>query len=406
MNLARDESQLLRRVLDRPRAVAGRRFLFQAHLWIGIAIGIYAFVVGITGSVLVFHDELQVAINPRLHRAEVTGGGPPVSPDQAVEAARSTVPGGRVTSVFLPANEGATYRVVGSADGTPMTVAVHPGTGSVLAIDTGRGLLPWIRQLHFNLLSGRAGRVVNGVGGLLMTALCITGVAIWWQGRRHWRRGLKVEWSATWKQAAWGLHSVTGITTVVFLSTLSLTGAYFAWPQVYRHAVSLFAPVAQREASPRATVPEGTPPRPLAELVAAAEAAVPGRKASRITLPEKPEEAVRVMLFEGTSGHGLPSNTVFVNPYSATVLRADLYGAKPTGDLILSWIAPLHFGNFGGFAVKIIWSILGLAPAVLFATGFFVWWNRVIRKRRNGATGPPPGTDRLSELTGVQPVQQ
>ena len=45
----------------------------------------------------------------------------------------------------------------------------------------------------------------------------------------------------------------------------------------------------------------------------------------------------------------------------------------------LSWLTRLHFGRFGWFAEG-LWTILGLAPAVLFGTGALMWWNRVLRK--------------------------
>ena len=51
------------------------------------------------------------------------------------------------------------------------------------------------------------------------------------------------------------------------------------------------------------------------------------------------------------------------------------------GDLIMRWAAPLHVGNFGGLPIKITWSILGLAPPLLFVTGFIMWWTRVVRPR-------------------------
>jgi uncharacterized iron-regulated membrane protein len=44
-------------------------------------------------------------------------------------------------------------------------------------------------------------------------------------------------------------------------------------------------------------------------------------------------------------------------------------------------MAPLHFGNWGGLPVKVLWCLLGLAPGTLGATGFLMWWNRVLRRR-------------------------
>lgn len=50
------------------------------------------------------------------------------------------------------------------------------------------------------------------------------------------------------------------------------------------------------------------------------------------------------------------------------------------GGHFLFWITQLHFGRFTWFT-EIVWTVAGLAPAVLFGTGALMWWNRVLRKR-------------------------
>jgi uncharacterized iron-regulated membrane protein len=49
------------------------------------------------------------------------------------------------------------------------------------------------------------------------------------------------------------------------------------------------------------------------------------------------------------------------------------------GDQVLYWLAQAHFGRFAGVPVKIIWTVLGLAPAALFLTGVQMWWRRVLK---------------------------
>lgn len=49
------------------------------------------------------------------------------------------------------------------------------------------------------------------------------------------------------------------------------------------------------------------------------------------------------------------------------------------GDQVLFWLAQLHFGRFAGVPVKMIWTIVGLAPAALFLTGMLMWWKRVLK---------------------------
>jgi uncharacterized iron-regulated membrane protein len=49
------------------------------------------------------------------------------------------------------------------------------------------------------------------------------------------------------------------------------------------------------------------------------------------------------------------------------------------GDQVLYWLAQAHFGRFAGIPVKIIWTVIGLAPVALFLTGMLMWWKRVLK---------------------------
>jgi uncharacterized iron-regulated membrane protein len=44
------------------------------------------------------------------------------------------------------------------------------------------------------------------------------------------------------------------------------------------------------------------------------------------------------------------------------------------------WITQLHFGRFH-WLTEALWTGVGLAPALLAATGALMWWNRVLRKK-------------------------
>ena len=62
------------------------------------------------------------------------------------------------------------------------------------------------------------------------------------------------------------------------------------------------------------------------------------------------------------------------------------------GDRVLYWLAQAHFGRFAGVPVKIIWTVIGLAPAALFITGMLMWWNRVLKPWLGGKALDSPQT--------------
>jgi uncharacterized iron-regulated membrane protein len=57
-----------------------------------------------------------------------------------------------------------------------------------------------------------------------------------------------------------------------------------------------------------------------------------------------------------------------------------LHPRQSLDNRILLWLTKLHFGNFyrGDWPLKIVWVVLGVAPALLFVTGVLMWWNRVV----------------------------
>jgi uncharacterized iron-regulated membrane protein len=66
------------------------------------------------------------------------------------------------------------------------------------------------------------------------------------------------------------------------------------------------------------------------------------------------------------------------------------------GDQALYWLAQAHFGRFAGVPVKIIWTVIGLAPAALFITGMLMWWRRVLKPwmgRKAFISRQVPGVD-------------
>jgi len=59
---------------------------------------------------------------------------------------------------------------------------------------------------------------------------------------------------------------------------------------------------------------------------------------------------------------------------------SDLTDANRPGEPFLLGVIKLHFGRFGGLWIRYLYVLIGLIPAVLFATGFVLWWTRVMRR--------------------------
>ena len=76
----------------------------------------------------------------------------------------------------------------------------------------------------------------------------------------------------------------------------------------------------------------------------------------------------------------------FPGPFSAVVDYLEPFDEENfdprLGDRVLYWFTTLHFGRFGGWSTKLIWTVVGLLPPAMFVTGVVMWWNRVVRIQR------------------------
>lgn len=74
--------------------------------------------------------------------------------------------------------------------------------------------------------------------------------------------------------------------------------------------------------------------------------------------------------------YGETYSNIAVDYETGEVEGATLLKDKPFINRLLTILQPLHFGNYGGFWIKIIYAVGGLLPAVLSISGFVIWYFR------------------------------
>ena len=228
-----------------PQSVWLRKALFQIHLWSGIGIGIYVLLISISGSILVYRNELFTYFTAK--PVIVAATGVRKSEDELRTRAVQDYPGYAVAQYFeskknpKEAVEIWMERTVG--DGRVQRL-FNPYTGEDLgnSVPAGIQLVSWMTELHLNLLKGDSGRTVNAVGAFLWTLLGLTGCIVWWPGIQNWRRSLSLSFRVGWKRFNWDLHSAMGIWTSLFILMWGITGIYAAMPAPFRAMVDYFDP--------------------------------------------------------------------------------------------------------------------------------------------------------------------
>jgi uncharacterized iron-regulated membrane protein len=277
-----------------------RRVLVKLHLWIALALGLYVIVISVSGSAVVFRPEISRWAIPR---AVPNADGERVQGDALADVLAQAYP----DHVVVRFSEGRFPRqpvsVLLERDGEEQGRLFDP----FALEDMGSNFPPivavteWLVALHDDLLTYPIGRKINGVAGALLLVIVVTGMILWWPGKRRWAQSLYVPMNSPRK--IWHLHSAVGFWLSLLLLNWCITSLYFAFPG--------------------------------------------------------PFEDFRDWLDTDTSD--------FTRP----------------GDGLVNFLVDTHFGRFGGVWGRTTWVIIGLSPAILFLTGFWVWWQQ--RRRRIAA---------------------
>jgi uncharacterized iron-regulated membrane protein len=218
-----------------PRALPLRRVLFQAHLWTGLASGLYIFVISLSGSAIVFRHEMDYALCPQIIMVKPSGAR--MSDAQLAAAARDDARRrfsdfNAEVEVRGPRFPGAAVEIWYLVRRGRLERLFDPYTGKDLgdAVACEPAFVSRLADLHDNLLGGRTGRAVNGVGAMALLLMCLTGAVIWWPGTSRCWRGMTLRRNVHWRRFIWDLHSVLGFWLFSLLLIWGVSGVYFAFP--------------------------------------------------------------------------------------------------------------------------------------------------------------------------------
>jgi uncharacterized iron-regulated membrane protein len=239
------------RWIRQPQTVWLRKATFQIHLWSGIAIGLYVLLISVTGSVLVYRNELYRVATP--DPVIVTASGPRFTDEQLRKAATRMYPGYRVLNISQPPNPREAVSVALSGIGGTRNRLLNPYTGADLgdAIPLGIWAVSRLLSLHDDLLGGTTGREINGIGAVLIVALAFTGMVVWWPGIRTWRRSLTVPRGVGWQRVIWGLHSMMGFWGLGIILMFGLSGIYLGFPEFVQSLADRIQPLTEANSRSR-----------------------------------------------------------------------------------------------------------------------------------------------------------
>ena len=368
-------------LVHHPRRLWLRRAAFQVHLWAGILLAVYLVLIALSGSVLVYKDELtRWALPPGLHayqHARIA------SPKMVMTQFTAAEPNGIVINLQVPSTVLPVFLLEGKdGAGRPARWIADPITGCPHLAP--RTWLDTVHDLHYYLLLPASwGMQANAVGAAILLLLALTGAFLWWPGLRAWTRGLRLNLRSNWRRMNYDLHSAIGFWTLAIVVWWAISGVYFGWYREVATIVSWVSPLQGMQApasAPLSPAASGSH-APLDQVLFAAESASPQGQLWSVSDPSLRTPESYVLLDRGAPGDFSHRDIVRIRTTDARVISVWHYGERHSlGDWVLWSMHPLHFGTLWGPVVKLVWFLLGLSLGILTVTGLLMYWNRYLRR--------------------------
>ena len=358
------------------------KFFRNLHLIASVIFGLFAVAVGLSGSALVFREEIEHALyEPRIEPAQAA-----VPFAALMEKAATLDPARRVSLMVLPiASDRSVEFIIQKRDARTlkdadqMSVYVNPYTGEL--INSRRreaSFIAKLRDLHFAFFSGTPGLTFNGYVALALVFMSFTGLFLWTVASPKKQR-FKLSFRGSWKSVVWNMHRQMGVLSLMALILVALTGAYYAFREPFQKAIQAATGTLPPRGTPAVSVPsDGALPHTIDEIAAAARAAFPSATLAVLRIPsQKTQTWAATFHRPGDSGESTDSGpTIFMDPYTLNVTRVDDAATMPLGARLVKSMEPLHYGKFGGIPIQILWVGLGLLPLFFSISGALMWWNR------------------------------
>ena len=350
---------------------------YLVHKWTSLVCTAFLLLLCLTGLPLIFHDEIDGLTRAPALSATVK---PTAAPnlDHIVTKALANRSGEVMMFLSRDPDKPIFYAItaprVDSKEDETHIAQFDARTGELLKappLDT--GVMHFLLELHSSLLLGLPGEMIMALVGLIFVVSLVSGTVVYAPFMRKLAFGTvrkartsRIKWLDT--------HNMVGIIALAWLTVVGTTGVITA----------LSTPIAGLWQMGQ-----------LAEMTAPYKNAPPIRRlgsvdaAARVAHAAAPETTVSIIAWPGSFFSSKHHYAVFLSgntPLTRKLIKPALVDAE-TGRLTtiqemplyvktLFLSQPLHFGDYGGMPLKIIWALLDIAAIVVLGTGIYLWLGR------------------------------
>ncbi len=358
---------------------------FWWHRWTSLICTLFLLLLCLTGLPLIFADEIDGWLNPT-HYEQLPKNTPMANLDPMIALAKSRYPKQLVTSLFVDDDE-PQVQVSMAPTWKPDDKLAHAlqfdqRTGKLMKDDPPFDQQPQtfiglMLSLHIDLFLDLPGQLFLGVMGMLFVISIISGIVLYGPfmkkldfGTVRFERAKRLKWL--------DLHNLLGIATAVWLLVVGLTGI------MNELSAPLFGLWRQTDVQAMLDKYKGSPIPAQNELTSVqaayrtAQKALPGMIVTSVVYPGNMFGSPYHYLLWA---HGnTPLSSQLFSPVLVDARSGKLSAiVKMPGYLrALEVSRPLHFGNYGGTPLKVLWVLFDLVAIIVLISGVYLW---IVRRK-------------------------
>jgi uncharacterized iron-regulated membrane protein len=365
----------------------GLKLWHFVHTYSSLVCTVFLLIICLTGLPLIFNKEITHWLDNSPPYAVLPAGTPGGNLDPMLEQSRRLYPDQTVTSVFMDDDE---PQVVVYMAPSWEVFRQDPKSNHFLKFDARTGQLikesdPPEKQgltfmgimlsLHTDFFAGLVGELFLGFMSLLFVAAIVSGMVLYGPfmkklefGSVRSDRSTRIKWL--------DLHNLLGIVALAWTLVLGATGV------INELATPLFLLWQRTDVQEMLRPYQGkTPPDPAAfssvqNALVLAQSAAPDMTVISVVYPGSPFGSPHHYMLWAKGRTPLTSrlfSPVLVEAQTGVLAAAV---AMPWYLRALEVSRPLHFGDYGGLPLKILWTILDVMTIVILGSGLYLWFAR------------------------------
>ena len=417
-----------------------KKTFFQIHWFLGITAGLILSLMGVTGAIYSYEQQILKWINQDSYTVQVENRAK-LNPAEIYQHFHNTAPELKINSITVAsaASESSSINVAKEGARRGLTMMINPYSAEMLPEIKGREFFAFIQQLHRNLTVGPVGKQITGACTLMLIFFVLSGLYLRWPKKHTWRQWFAVKPKLRGRNFIWDLHAVVGTWVIIFYLIFAMTGLYWSydwWRNGMFKVLGVERPQATMQASPNAGGRQGQQPNSPQRNMAGMEnrgeranSAPPDSTAASsntsrstdarserrergkglepvqihralnqtwsgfnpqldreyssltFTLPKKDDGKLEFSFVDVNPQHERARNKATFNYQTSKIESLELYADQKLNEKIMGSMLPVHRGSFFGPVYQFIAMLAALSMPLFFVTGWMLYLKRRKQKK-------------------------